>query len=332
MEMSQKDTIYSEFQQCSRDNVIQKIFDNGTYDRAKLSIIRTIPVDWSPLTSLRKVLPPKVFPEIFTSARKFWPEVILPFLFAIMVLVMALVAVIPIFLIGALGWAIVFNVRFLGHKKIRMFIRSMLIRMEKYRRWKYEWSFPKDHLRKFRQRDRYQMPKAFQDSDLSSDDDEPEELEREEIPRKESSMYTPEEIEKYGYDPSNIPMEWIYGDLLGNPSALAKEVRQYLRKVPKRGKGADKSDDYDRASLKSDEIAAFLGRTDYVSGGGKEAALPGVWDTKKTTDASKKRKLTAMFTRKQSAIVRKRTAKPKSATKTTAATSNKGKDRKKNPK
>ena len=321
--MSPKDTVYSEFQKCSRDAVIQTIFDNGSFDADTLALLRTIPTDWSPLVSLREVLPPKILAETFSSPDKVWPEIVLPFLLPIMVFVTAVLAVIPIFLIGALGWAILFNLRFLGHRKIRMFIRSMLIRMEKYRRWKYEWSFPKDHLRKFRQRDRYQLPKAFQDSEVSGDDDEPEELEREEIPRKETSMYTPEEIEKYGYDPSNIPMEWIYGDLLGNPSALAKEVRQYLRKKPKRGRGGaggvDKTDDYDRVSLKSDEVAAFLGRTDYVSGGGKEGALPAVWDTKKITDAHKKRKLSSMFTRKQSVFVKKRPAKRRGSLSTKTA-------------
>ena len=71
------------------------------------------------------------------------------------------------------------------------------------------------------------MPKAFQDSDLSSDD-EPAELQwDQEVTAHAETMWTQEEIDRLGFDPDHIPLEWIYGDLLGKPEELRPEVRRY---------------------------------------------------------------------------------------------------------
>ena len=205
---------------------------------------------------MRKAVKPNVVVNQYLKGDiPIWPEIIIPFLYPLLAIALALVSVIPYVIIGALCWGLVFNFRFIGHKKIRMLIRSFLIKMEKLRRNRYERSFPLQHLRKFRERDRYQMPKAFQDSDLSSDD-EPEELAREEIPRERTTMWSDAQIEMYGFDPDNIPMDLVYGDLLGDPSKLAPEVKDYVNKRKRRK--SKQVDDYDDASLNSDEWADFL--------------------------------------------------------------------------
>ena len=73
------------------------------------------------------------------------------------------------------------------------------------------------------------MPKAFQDSDLSSDD-EPAELQVDEelyADGDRETLWTQEEIDRLGFDPDHIPPEWIYGDLLGQPDAVKPEVKSY---------------------------------------------------------------------------------------------------------
>ena len=245
--MSANDTIHSDFKNCEHEIIIRKSFGNPVLPPEA----HGVPIYWADFLSIRKAVRPKVLVESLTKI--FWPEVIIPFLFPLMIVVMAILSIIPFMLAGGIGWAVLFNLRFLAHKKIRMLIRAYLIRLEKFRRWKYERSFPLQHLRKFRERDRYQMPKAFQDSDLSSDD-EPEELAREQIPRQKATMWTDSEIEIIGFDPDNIPMDWVYGDLLGNPEALRPEVKEYINLR----KGPTRNDDFDRGSLNSDEWTDFL--------------------------------------------------------------------------
>ena len=158
-----------------------------------------------------------------------WPEVILPFLFPISLTAAGIASVIPLILVSAIGWAVLYNCRFLAHKRIRMTIRKFLIYLEKRRRNFQLRTLPPEDLKRVGKQDRYQMPKAFQNSDLSSDD-EPSELHNTagqgtHARGTRESLWTPEEIDKLGFDPDNIPLEWIYGDLLGKPDEVKPEVR-----------------------------------------------------------------------------------------------------------
>lgn len=243
-------TVHSEFDTCYNDEITRR-----TYGIANEPAIQGfVPIHWSQFLGISKMIRIQTVLNLFLDPTwNIFPEIILPFLFPLLAALVAMLSAIPILIIGGLFWAILYNLRFLGHKKIRMSIRAFLIRMEKVRRWKYERSFPRQHLRKFRQRDRYQMPKILQDSELSSDD-EPAELREQPIPRATTTLYTEQEIKLFGYDPDNIPINWIYGDLLGKPEELAPEVKNYVDK--KRRPSVE--GDIDRASLNSDEWADLL--------------------------------------------------------------------------
>ena len=40
-----------------------------------------------------------------------------------------------------------------------------------------------------------------------------------------------------GFDPDNIPMDSVYGDLLGNPDKLSPDVKAYMIEISKKQKG-----------------------------------------------------------------------------------------------
>ena len=107
------------------------------------------------------------------------------------------------------------------------------------------------------------MPKMFQDSDLSSDD-EPEELAGDEYATMNAdhdreSLWTQEEMDRLGFDPDHIPLEWIYGDLIGKPEAVQPEVRQAnLERRNRMNQPKPGAHDVDRASLDSEEWRDFL--------------------------------------------------------------------------
>ncbi|CAG7719030.1 unnamed protein product [Allacma fusca] len=123
------------------------------------------------------------------------------------------------------------------------------------------------------------MPEVFQHPDLTSDD-EPEELQRLHILRQKTTMWTKKEIEMLGFDPDNIAMEKIYGDLLGTPDELAPEVRDYIK---------DKkvvSDDVDNASITSDEwVQALRSRVEEIQEQSNDSMLRSFW-SRINTDAS----------------------------------------------